>query len=93
METEKTAIAARMYIALRREAKRSIDIEWLLKNTEYAREVISLAKQQSGELAELAKQLEALLPAPEKARADREEHPSKSAPPPDLNDRYIGHLR
>lgn len=95
MDTEKTAIAARMYIALRREAKRSIDVEWLLKNTEYAREVIALAKQHSQELVELAMHYEAHLPESSPGIMVDETAFQLAAPPPqkELTDRYIGRLR
>lgn len=42
---EKTAIAAHLYIAMRRKFNRVIDVEWLVRNEEYAREIISLGKR------------------------------------------------
>lgn len=95
MATEKTAIAARLYIALRREAKRSIDVEWLLKNTEYAREIIALAKQHSQELVELALHYEAHMPELAPAIGVDKNAYRLSAPSPqqELTDRYIGRLR
>jgi hypothetical protein len=42
---EKTAIAAHLYITLRRKLNRVIDVEWLVKNEDYAREVIGMARQ------------------------------------------------
>lgn len=96
METGKTALAARIYISMRREAKRSIDVEWLLKNTEYAREIIALAKQHSPELIELALHFEALFPAPPDTPAQAQPGTSQqfaSAPPSAITDRYIGRLR
>lgn len=48
-EAEKTGIAAHLYVTLRRSANRVIDVEWLSKNEEYAREVIHLARQQGSE--------------------------------------------
>jgi hypothetical protein len=48
-EAEKTGIAAHLYVTLRRSANRVIDVEWMSKNEEYAREVIHLARQQGSE--------------------------------------------
>ena len=91
MDAEKMAIAAHMYIALRREAKRTIDVEWLLKNAEYAREVVALAKQHSLELAGLAEHFEAWLPG----QQDHKEISAAYLPAPQegISDRYIGRLR
>ena len=41
-DTEKTAIAAHLYVSLRRVANRVIDIEWMAQNEEYARAIIKL---------------------------------------------------
>ena len=48
-EAEKTGIAAHLYVTLRRSANRVIDVEWMSRNEEYAREVINLARQQGSE--------------------------------------------
>ncbi|HYG31650.1 MAG TPA: hypothetical protein VD810_01565 [Methylophilaceae bacterium] len=42
---EKTAIAAHLYIALRRKINRVIDVEWLIRNEDYAREIITLGRR------------------------------------------------
>jgi len=42
---EKTALAAHLYIAMRRKFNRVIDVEWLARNEDYAREIITLAKR------------------------------------------------
>lgn len=42
---EKTAIAAHLYITLRRKLNRVIDVEWLVRNGDYAREIITLARK------------------------------------------------
>jgi len=96
MDSGKTALAARIYISMRREAKRTIDVEWLLKNNEYAKEVISLAKQHSPELIELALHFEVLFPALSDTLAQAQPERSQqvvSAPPSAITDRYIGRLR
>jgi len=42
---EKTAIAAHLYIALRRKINRVVDVEWLVRNEDYAREIITLGRR------------------------------------------------
>lgn len=93
-DTEKTAIAAHLYVALRRVANRVIDIEWMAHNEEYARAIIKFAVEQGNEeLARQALRYQALLdgePAPS-------EVPAKAETPAPLADtvkkRYIGTLR
>jgi hypothetical protein len=48
-DPDKTAVAAHLYVTMRRIANRVIDVEWMSKNEEYAREVLSLARQQGVE--------------------------------------------
>lgn len=55
---EKTAIAAHLYITLRRKTNRVIDVEWLVRNEDYAREVITLARKPG--LEELASHINRL---------------------------------
>ena len=55
---EKTAIAAHLYITLRRKLNRVIDVEWLVRNEDYAREVITLARKPG--LEELASHINRL---------------------------------
>lgn len=61
------SLAGRVYVLLRRETNRMIDVEWVTVNAEYAREVISLARATGlQELEELAGRIEVthpLLPA------------------------------
>ena len=53
------AVVGRVYVMLRRETNRMIDVEWTIANAEYAREVISLARNtQVDELIELADRIE-----------------------------------
>lgn len=53
------AVVGRVYVMLRRETNRMIDVEWAITNAEYAREVISLARNtQVDELVELADRIE-----------------------------------
>ena len=61
-ETEKTAIAAHLYVSMRRLANRVIDIEWMGKNEDYARAIIELARQQGAdELTKYADRYEELM--------------------------------
>ncbi len=108
-ESDKTAIAAHLYITLRRTANRVIDVEWLAKNDEYAKEVIRLARQAgSDELAHYAGLYEELvfgIPVPiepvkpvisERAALLADVAAEDEAPEEeeDLDpSRYIGHLR
>jgi len=48
-DSDKTAVAAHLYVTMRRVANRVIDVEWMSKNEEYAREILSLARQQGAE--------------------------------------------
>lgn len=53
------AVVGRVYVMLRRETNRMIDVEWAITNAEYAREVINLARNtQVDELVELADRIE-----------------------------------
>jgi len=66
-ESERFALAARLYSALKRSSGRVIDVLWLLQNEVYAQEVIRLARAADGECNELAARFEAQLrglPAP-----------------------------
>ena len=38
------SVVGRVYVILRRETNRMIDVEWAIANAEYAREVIRLAR-------------------------------------------------
>ncbi|MCB4810394.1 hypothetical protein LG204_03575 [Methylovorus menthalis] len=93
-DTEKTAIAAHLYVALRRVANRVIDIEWMAQNEEYARAIIKFAVEQGNEeLARQALRYQALLdgePAPREASARAEATPPSADT---VKKRYIGTLR
>ena len=62
-ESERFALAARLYAALKRSSGRVIDVLWLLQNEPYAVEVIRLARAADAECAELAQRFEAQLRA------------------------------
>lgn len=44
-EAEKTSVAALMSVILRRKLNRTVDVKWLVKNQEYAREVIRISRE------------------------------------------------
>ncbi len=53
------SVVGRVYVMLRRETNRMIDVEWTIANAEYAREVVRLARTTGvDELIKLAKRIE-----------------------------------
>lgn len=97
LDSEKLGIAAHLHVAMRRKVGRVIDVEWVVRNDEYAREVIriAMAEAQHPELQEWARRLQAaLFPAPVAARALTV---APAAPPPATvmaaAPRYVGRLR
>lgn len=61
-ENEKISVAALISVILRRKAGRTIDVQWLIKDTTYAREIINLSRSQGlDDLTGYANKLEALL--------------------------------
>lgn len=107
LESEKLAVAAHLHVVMRRKIGRVTDVEWMVQNADYAREVIRVALAESAhpELVEWGQRLQAaLFPAPVAAApaADRAGPPSgfadsrlgrssRSAPAP--APRYVGSLR
>jgi hypothetical protein len=87
--SEKTAIAAHLYVTLRRVANRVIDIEWMAQNEEYARAIIKLAVEQGNEeLARQALRYQALLDGEPPIEAE-----AVAPSGDDVKKRYIGTLR
>lgn len=60
-DSERFALAARLYSSLKRSTGRVIDVLWLLQNEPYSQEVICLARAADAESVELAQRLEVLL--------------------------------
>lgn len=61
-ENEKTSVAALISVILRRNLGRTIDVKWLVKNEAYAREIISLSREQGlDDLTSYANNLENLM--------------------------------
>ena len=96
-----SAVATHLYVRLRRDGGRVIDVLWLLRNQDYAREVVRLARAiPDAEVERLADRFEELMfgivkaprqplpvPAPVPARA--EESPAQTQ----VESRYRGALR
>ena len=83
LDSEKFAIAAHLHVVLRRVNGRVTDVEWMIHSSEYAREVIRVARTEDHpELLRLADKLEAALlpPAPMPK-------PERRAPPPEPSSR------
>ncbi len=106
LEMETFAIAARLHVVMRRAAGRVTDVDWMVRNRDYAREVIRLARLHADvELLALADKFEASLvqarapeaalhrvatPAAVQARG-RAEPPATHVMP--AVPRYVGRLR
>lgn len=61
-DNEKFAIAARLYVQLRRKVNRSIDTVWMVHSNEYAREILRIARAEAdADLQQLANHFEALM--------------------------------
>jgi hypothetical protein len=61
-ESAKLAIAGLISVTLRRKLNRVIDVEWMLNNDDYAREVMRIArKQDMPELTQYADRIEELI--------------------------------
>jgi hypothetical protein len=61
-DSAKLAVAGLISVALRRKLNRVIDVEWMLHNEEYAREVLRIARKQDlAELNQYADRMEELI--------------------------------
>ncbi len=88
-ETERLFSATgRVYVLLRRETDRMIDVEWVAADAAYAREVVQLARTTGQpELAELADRIENLHPLL------RHEAAPVAATPARPEEKYLNSLR
>lgn len=89
-DSEKLAVAAHLHVLMRRKMGRVTDVEWLVRNAEYAREIIRLACQQAEhpEVADWGEKLRAMLfPRPVSEAA-----PAASSAAAKMA-RYVGGLR
>lgn len=91
LESEKLAIAAHLHVAMRRKIGRVIDVEWVVRNDDYAREVIrvALAEPDHPELQDWARRLQAALSVAVAPARQLPIAPPPAAPAP----RYVGRLR
>jgi hypothetical protein len=65
LENDTLGIAAHLHVLLRRKLGRVTDVEWLVKNREYAQEIIRISRSEPHpDLHEWAARLEAVLPPP-----------------------------
>ncbi len=89
-DNDKFAIAARLYVQLRRKGNRAIDTVWMVQSNEYAREVLRIARAQADtDLQQLANHFEALMGPV--AAASTATVASASVPTP--ASKYVGSLR
>lgn len=96
-DSDKLAMAAHLHVLMRRKLGRVTDVEWLVRNDDYAREVIRVAVADPAhtELIDWAHKLQAaLFPAPPPRPVERPAVAARvSAAAADLTQRYIGRLR
>lgn len=89
-ESDKFAIAARLYVQMRRKVNRSIDTMWMVQSNEYAREILRIAREQTDtDLHQLANHFEALMTR----RASTTSTETVATATPVQPSKYIGALR
>ena len=75
------SLSGRIHVLLRRETNRIVDVEWMMVNVDYVREILKISRStESAELHELARRIEALHPLLPKVKAPqitREENDTK----------------
>lgn len=93
-ESDKLAIAAHLHVALRRATGRVTDVQWLLRDRAYAREIVQLALAQAGQpdLQRWARKFELAMglaePGPASAEA-ADSAPSTLSPPTGFGDSML----
>jgi hypothetical protein len=90
-DSEKMAVAAHLHVLMRRKMGRVTDVEWLVRNAEYAQEIIRVACQQAEhpEVAEWGARLRGMLfPKPPSGTA-----PARLKADAPAAARYVGRLR
>lgn len=97
LESERLGLAAHLHVAMRRKLGRVTDVEWLVRDAAYAREILRLAlASEHAEVQACARKLAQALapllqrpvPAPPSAQA-----PQALVARAALEQRYIGRLR
>jgi hypothetical protein len=85
---EKFSVAAHLYVLLRRKSGRVIDTVWMAQNSDYAFEILRIARQQSDDdIARLADRFEALLSNAAKNNLAETESPAR------VRRKYVDSLR
>ena len=99
LESEKFAIASRMHVQLRRKTGRVTDVEWMVKNREYAEEVLRLVHElHDPEMDVLVRKFESealgrAISAPARGTAPSQASRQTPVAPADDHSRYITSLR
>ncbi len=99
LESEKFAIASRLHVQLRRRTGRVTDVEWMVKNREYAEEVLRLVRElHDDEIDGLARKFESealgrAMSAPARGSAPQKAVTQTPASTADDHSRYITSLR
>jgi len=94
LDSEKLGIAAHLHVLLRRKLERVTDVQWMVRNREYALEVIRLCRTSfHPDLHQWADKLEATLVADEAPRPKPLPAEVKASPSARVESRYIGRLR
>jgi len=87
------SITGRIYVLLRRETNRMIDVEWMVANAVYAREVIRLVREAGhAELMELAERVEQTHPLMERVKSPPPVIVTEK-PAPQESRKYVNTLR
>lgn len=91
-DSEKLAVAAHLHVLMRRKLGRVTDVEWLVRNADYAQEIVRLACQQTehADVAEWGARLHQML-FPKLAAPAGPAIVRKPLPPAPT--RYVGGLR
>lgn len=94
LESEKLALAAHLHVVLRRRVGRVTDVEWLVRDMAYAREILALAlASEYAECHEWAHKLQAALFPPVASAPRPLPTPAPAAGLMAAGRRYIGSLR
>lgn len=99
LESERLGLAAHLHVALRRKLGRVTDVEWLVRDAAYAREILRLAMASGHDdvqacARKLAQALAPLLQRPSAApAAPAPQAPQALVARAALEQRYIGRLR
>lgn len=89
MNEEKMSVAMHLYMRLKRNTGRIVDVMWLVRNEQYALEILKLAKAiPDEELGKFAKRFEQLMFSGGSRQASAD-----SEPPALVGNRYIRTLR